>query len=78
MPKIKRELGDTRNVIFDISHSCVVLKMLVNPVLATLKENIFFLKYNLNPPTNASFKSELGTVNPDEKRLLNALQKRYR
>ena len=38
--------------------------MLVNPVLAALKDNIFFLKYNLNPPTNASFKSELGTVNP--------------
>jgi len=52
--------------------------MLVNPVLATLKDNIFFLKYNLNPPTNASFKSELGTVNPDGNRLLNALQKRYR
>ena len=52
--------------------------MLVKPVLATLKDNILFLKYNLNPPANASLKSELGTVNADVNRLLNAMQKSYR
>ena len=46
----------------------------VEPVLNTLKDNVLYLKHNLNARAIASLKSELGTVNQDVAALVATMQ----
>ncbi|MDA0788459.1 MAG: DUF2959 domain-containing protein [Proteobacteria bacterium] len=46
----------------------------IDPVLATLKDNVLYLKHNLNARAIASLKSELNNVNTDVAYLINAMQ----
>ena len=46
----------------------------VNPVLNTLKDNVLYLKHNLNARAIASLKGELGTVNQDVAALVATMQ----
>ena len=47
----------------------------IDPVLASLKDNVLYLKHNLNARAIASLKGELGTVNQDVENLINAMQR---
>ncbi|MGI9289490.1 MAG: DUF2959 domain-containing protein [Pseudomonadales bacterium] len=47
----------------------------MNPVLATLKDQVLYLKHNLNARAIASLDSELQTINADVDRLVKAMQK---
>ena len=46
----------------------------IDPVLASLKDNVLYLKPNLNVLAIASLKSELSTVNKDVTTLIEAMQ----
>jgi len=46
----------------------------IQPVLTTLKDNVLFLKHNLNARAIASLKHELGTVNQDVAALIATMQ----
>ena len=46
----------------------------INPVLASLKDNVLYLKHNLNARAIASLRGEFGNVNQDVSRLLDAMQ----
>ena len=46
----------------------------IEPVLTTLKDNVLFLKHNLNARAIASLKGELGTVNQDVAALIATMQ----
>ncbi len=46
----------------------------VEPVLSTLKDNVLYLKHNLNARAIASLKGELGTVNQDVAALVATMQ----
>lgn len=47
----------------------------VKPVLTTLKDQVLYLKHNLNARAIASLKGELATVNKDVDQLINAMQR---
>ena len=46
----------------------------IDPALASLKDNVLYLKHNLNALAIASLKSELSTVNKDVTTLIEAMQ----
>ncbi len=46
----------------------------IDPVLSSLKDNVLYLKHNLNARAITSLKGELGNVNRDITRLINAMQ----
>lgn len=46
----------------------------IDPVLTTLKDNVLYLKHNLNARAIASLKGELGTVNQDVAALVATMQ----
>ena len=46
----------------------------IDPVLASLKDNVLYLKHNLNARAIASLKGELSTVNEDVNALIEAMQ----
>jgi methyl-accepting chemotaxis protein len=46
----------------------------IDPVLASLKDNVLYLKHNLNARAIASLKGELSTVNEDVNTLIEAMQ----
>ena len=45
----------------------------IDPVLASLKDNVLYLKHNLNARAIASLRGELASVNSDVTRLLEAM-----
>jgi len=47
----------------------------IDPVLDSLKDNVLYLKHNLNARAIASLKGELSTVNDDVENLINAMQR---
>lgn len=47
----------------------------MDPVLATLKDQVLYLKHNLNARAIASLDGELQTINSDVERLVKAMQK---
>ena len=71
----ERQLRDTRRRYSRLISSMRRAEDAIDPVLATLKDNVLFLKHNLNARAIASLKSELGTVNTDVNRLIDAMQK---
>ena len=46
----------------------------IDPVLASLKDNVLYLEHNLNARAIASLKGELSTVNEDVNTLIEAMQ----
>jgi len=46
----------------------------IEPVLASLQDNVLYLKHNLNSRAIASLKGELATVDADVGELINAMQ----
>ena len=47
----------------------------IEPVLDSLKDNVLYLKHNLNARAIASLKGELTTVNEDVTNLIDAIQR---
>lgn len=47
----------------------------IDPVLATLKDQVLYLKHNLNARAISSLKGELQSVNTDVERLIKAMEK---
>jgi len=47
----------------------------INPVLTTMKDNVLYLKHNLNARAISSIKGELATINRDVSALLSNMQK---
>jgi len=50
----------------------------IDPVLTSLKDNVLYLKHNLNARAIASLKGELASVNDDVERLISAIQSAIR
>ena len=49
----------------------------INPVLTTMKDNVLYLKHNLNARAISSIKGELATINRDVSALLSNMQKAW-
>jgi hypothetical protein len=70
----ERQLKDTERKYGRLISAMRRAEKTIDPVLATLKDNVLYLKHNLNARAIASLKSELGTVNTDVGRLIEAMQ----
>lgn len=71
----EKKLKSTRRQYEGLLRSMRSAEKTVEPVLATLKDQVLYLKHNLNARAIASLKGELQTVNADVDRLINAMQK---
>ena len=70
----ERKLQQTRRQYERLITSMRKAEKTIDPVLASLKDNVLYLKHNLNARAIASLKGELGNVNQDVSRLLDAMQ----
>ena len=71
----ERQLKQTRRRYERLRNSMRNAERTIDPVLASLKDNVLYLKHNLNARAIASLKGELSTVNEDVNALINAMQK---
>ena len=71
----ERQLNQTRRRYERLRDSMRNAERTIDPVLASLKDNVLYLKHNLNARAIASLKGELNTVNDDVNALINAMQK---
>ncbi len=71
----ERQLQQTRNRYERLMRSMRNAEKTIDPVLISLKDNVLYLKHNLNARAIASLKGELSTVNDDVNALINAMQK---
>lgn len=71
----ERQLNQTRRRYERLRDSMRNAERTIDPVLASLKDNVLYLKHNLNARAIASLKGELSTVNADVNALINAMQK---
>ena len=71
----ERQLRDTRRRYSRLISSMRRAESAIDPVLATLKDNVLYLKHNLNARAIASLRGELGNVNADVDKLIEAMQK---
>ncbi len=71
----ERQLRDTRRSYDRVISAMRRAESSIDPVLASLKDNVLYLKHNLNARAIASLKGELGTVNTDVDALIAAMQK---
>ncbi len=70
----ERQLNETRRRYERLMGSMRNAEKTIDPVLASLKDNVLYLKHNLNARAIASLKGELATVNDDVTRLISAMQ----
>ena len=70
----ERKLQQTRRQYERLITSMRKAEKTIGPVIASLKDNVLYLKHNLNARAIASLKGELGNVNQDVSRLLDAMQ----
>ncbi len=70
----ERQLKDTRSRYTRLMTSMHNAERTIDPVLSSLKDNVLYLKHNLNARAIASLKGELGTVNKDVSKLIDAMQ----
>lgn len=70
----ERQLRDTRSRYDRVVSAMRRAEQSMEPVLASLKDNVLYLKHNLNARAIASLKGELGNVNADVNKLLDAMQ----
>ncbi len=71
----ERQLNDTRRRYNRLMTSMRSAEKTIDPVLASLKDNVLYLKHNLNARAIASIKGELSTVNQDVQTLIDAMQR---
>ncbi len=70
----ERKLARTRQHYARLMRSMRRAEKTIDPVLASLKDNVLYLKHNLNARAIASLKGELGNVNEEVTRLIDAMQ----
>lgn len=70
----ERQLKETQRRYNQLLTSMRKAERSIEPVLTTLKDNVLFLKHNLNARAIASLKNELGTVNKDVANLIATMQ----
>lgn len=77
--KLRRDsqakLTSTKQQYTKLARSMRSAEKTMNPVLATLKDQVLYLKHNLNARAIASLDGELQTINADVDRLVQAMQK---
>ncbi|MEK9823739.1 MAG: DUF2959 domain-containing protein [Gammaproteobacteria bacterium] len=71
----ERQLRETRRRYERLISSMRRAEQTIDPVLASLKDNVLYLKHNLNARAIASLKGELNTVNQDVENLISAMQR---
>ena len=69
----ERQLRATRNRYNRLMTSMRSAEQSIEPVLASLKDNVLYLKHNLNARAIASLRGELANVDGDVTRLLEAM-----
>jgi ElaB/YqjD/DUF883 family membrane-anchored ribosome-binding protein len=70
----QRQLEQTRKRFNRLMSSMRNAERTIDPVLASLKDNVLYLKHNLNARAIASLKGELSNVNEDVNNLIEAMQ----
>jgi predicted nucleic acid-binding Zn-ribbon protein len=70
----ERQLKATRLKYKRLITSMRDAEQTIDPVLSSLKDNVLYLKHNLNARAITSLKGELGNVNRDITRLIDAMQ----
>jgi hypothetical protein len=70
----ERQLKATRRKYKRLITSMRDAEQTIDPVLSSLKDNVLYLKHNLNARAITSLKGELGNVNRDITRLIDAMQ----
>ena len=70
----QRQLEQTRRRFNQLMSSMRNAERTIDPVLVSLKDNVLYLKHNLNARAIASLKGELSTVNEDVNTLIEAMQ----
>lgn len=70
----ERQLKDTQRRYERLIASMHKAERSIDPVLSSLKDNVLYLKHNLNARAIASLKGELGTVNTNVNALILAMQ----
>lgn len=70
----ERQLKATQRKYNRLLNSMRKAERSIEPVLTSLKDNVLFLKHNLNTRAIASLKNELGTVNQDVAALIKTMQ----
>jgi hypothetical protein len=77
--KLRRDseakLTSTKKQYAQLRKSMRSAEKTMKPVLATLKDQVLYLKHNLNARAIASLEGELKSINADVDRLLKAMQK---
>ncbi len=77
--KLRRDsqakLTSTKQQYTQLARSMRSAEKTMHPVLATLKDQVLYLKHNLNARAIASLDGELQTINADVDRLVKAMQK---
>jgi hypothetical protein len=71
----QRKLGDTRRQYKNLLASMQRAEQSIDPVLNTMRDQVLYLKHNLNARAIASLKGELATINKDINRLIANMQK---
>lgn len=71
----EQQMRATRNQYEGLLRSMRAAEKTIDPVLASLKDQVLFLKHNLNARAISSLKGELNTVNTDVEKLIQAMQK---
>jgi len=70
----ERQLKETERRYNRLLTSMHKAEKSIQPVLSTLRDNVLYLKHNLNARAIASLKNELGTVNQDVAALIATMQ----
>ncbi len=70
----ERQLKATKRKYSRLITSMRNAERTIDPVLSSLKDNVLYLKHNLNARAIASLKGELGNVNRDISALIDAMQ----
>lgn len=71
----ERQLRDTRSRYKRLLSAMQRAEKTIEPVLNTLRDNVLYLKHNLNAQAISSLKGELSSINRNVSVLINAMQK---
>lgn len=70
----EQQLRDTRTRYARLIAAMHRAEVTLDPVLDSLRDNVLYLKHNLNARAIASLRGELDTINTDVDRLINAME----
>ncbi|MCB1614934.1 MAG: DUF2959 domain-containing protein [Pseudomonadales bacterium] len=71
----QRQLAETRAQYSRLIKAMRKAEQSMGPVLDTFRDNVLFLKHNLNARAISSLKGELGRIDSDVNRVINDMQK---